>query len=97
MYVPLSQFPPDTKTDSVHIKLIQKSSSPVMVCRRPLRLTRTVHKSKTTLRAPRVKLADAKIDVSSSGGAQVSDEDEPADIREQMKALKLSDHRDCYN
>lgn len=54
---------------SVSNYLIQKSSSPVMVTRRPLRLARTVHKKLSSLnRDARMTLADAQIEKESKGG-----------------------------
>lgn len=54
---------------SVSNYLIQKSSSPVMVTRRPLRLARQVHKKLSTLqRESRVPLHEADIEKESHGG-----------------------------
>ncbi|GAA6005033.1 hypothetical protein JCM10207_008484 [Rhodosporidiobolus poonsookiae] len=81
---------------SVSNYLIQKSSSPVMVTRRPLRLSRTVHRKLASLdRAPRVALADAQIDKESHGQAV----DQPAgapgegaegeEVREEVRGMEV--------
>ncbi|KAI5476160.1 Usp (universal stress protein) family protein [Pseudohyphozyma bogoriensis] len=77
---------------SVSNYLIQKSSSPVMVTRRPLRLARTVHKKLSLIsREPRVALADAAIEKESQGGAVNDDPKEPEDIKEEIKNMEISD------
>lgn len=75
---------------SVSNYLIQKSSSPVMVTRRPLRVSRTVHRKLSTLnREARTTLAGAQTEKESKGGAVDGDEDEPADISEQVQKLAV--------
>ncbi|GAA5906620.1 hypothetical protein JCM6882_008076 [Rhodosporidiobolus microsporus] len=55
--------------------LVQKSSAPVMVTRRPLRVSRTVHRKLASLdRTPRVSLADANIEKESHAQAVDSPE-----------------------
>ncbi|GAA5822014.1 hypothetical protein JCM11251_004825 [Rhodosporidiobolus azoricus] len=55
--------------------LVQKSSAPVMVTRRPLRVSRTVHRKLASLdRTPRVSLADANIEKESHAQAVESPE-----------------------
>ncbi|KAM0746397.1 adenine nucleotide alpha hydrolases-like protein [Meredithblackwellia eburnea MCA 4105] len=77
---------------SVSNYLLQKSSVPVMVTRRPLRLARTVHKRLSMLnRESRVPLAEAAIEKDSQGGAAGDDPSEPPDIAEQVKKLEISD------
>ena len=76
---------------SVSNYLIQKSSSPVMVTRRPLRVSRTVHRKLSTLnREARTSLARAQTEKESKGGA-VEDAAEPSDIHEQVEMLTMHD------
>ncbi|BGP47130.1 hypothetical protein JCM10450v2_002982 [Rhodotorula kratochvilovae] len=65
--------------------LIQKSSAPVMVTRRPLRVSRTVHRKLSSLdRTARTSLADATIDKESHAQA-VDDPEERATEGEDVK------------
>lgn len=78
---------------SVSNYLLQKSSSPVMVTRRPLRRTRTVdqRRSKSTLnREPRMRLQDAATEKASHGGAQVGDDPEGEHIAEEIRKMEIS-------
>lgn len=78
---------------SVSAYLVHKSSQPVMVTRRPLRVPRTTHRKISSLnREARVSLANASIEKTSQGGAAEDDPDEPEDVREQVKAMEISDH-----
>lgn len=79
---------------SVSNYLLQKSLSPVMVTRRPLRVTRVVdrHRSKTSLnRNPRMSLKDAAIDKESHGGTKITDSDEPTNIAEVVEHMAISE------
>lgn len=76
---------------SVSNYLIQKSSSPVMVTRRPLRVSRTVHRKLSTLnREARTSLARAQTEKESRGGA-VEEPAEPSDIHEQVEKMTVHD------
>jgi nucleotide-binding universal stress UspA family protein len=76
---------------SVSNYLIQKSSSPVMVTRRPLRVSRTVHRKLSTLnREARTSLARAQTEKESKGGA-VEEPAEPSDIHEQVEKMTVHD------
>ncbi|GAA6029860.1 hypothetical protein JCM8097_001083 [Rhodosporidiobolus ruineniae] len=73
--------------------LVQKSSAPVMVTRRPLRLSRTVHRKLASLdRTPRVSLADAAIEKESHAQA-VDHPEEHAEgeegAREEVAGMEL--------
>ncbi|BGP15027.1 hypothetical protein JCM10213_002828 [Rhodosporidiobolus nylandii] len=72
--------------------LVQKSSAPVMVTRRPLRLSRTVHRKLASLdRTPRVALADAAIEKESHAQAVDHPEDATAGeegSKEEVEGLK---------
>lgn len=75
---------------SISNYLIQKSSAPVMVCRRPLRVARTVHRSKTLLnREPRMPLAAAQTEKEATGGVVAQDANEPADISDRIAQLSV--------
>ncbi|KAK4698251.1 hypothetical protein P7C70_g8031, partial [Phenoliferia sp. Uapishka_3] len=79
---------------SVSNYLLQKSSVPVMVTRRPLRLARTVHKKLSSLnRESRVPLSEAVIEKESNASAADDDAPEPADVAEQIKKMAISDHK----
>ncbi|GAA5841211.1 hypothetical protein JCM9279_000580 [Rhodotorula babjevae] len=73
--------------------LIQKSSAPVMVTRRPLRVSRTVHRKLASLdRMPRTSLADATIDKESHAQAVDDPEDratEGEDVKERVEEMSV--------
>ncbi|BGP54744.1 hypothetical protein JCM8202v2_002331 [Rhodotorula sphaerocarpa] len=72
--------------------LVQKSSSPVMVTRRPLRVSRTVHRKVSSLdRTARVSLADAAIEKESHAQAVDAPEEHPEgkDTKEEVKELQM--------
>ncbi|GAA5986757.1 hypothetical protein JCM10908_000883 [Rhodotorula pacifica] len=72
--------------------LVQKSSSPVMVTRRPLRVSRTVHRKVSSLdRTARVSLADAAIEKESHAQAVDDPEEhqEGKDIKEEVSELQM--------
>lgn len=76
---------------SVSNYLIQKSSSPVMVTRRPLRVSRTVHRKLSSLnREARTTLAGAQTEKESRGG-EVEEDKEPEDIHEQVQKMSVHD------
>ncbi|KAL8290289.1 hypothetical protein RQP46_003228 [Phenoliferia psychrophenolica] len=79
---------------SVSNYLLQKSSAPVMVTRRPLRLARTVHKKLSMLnRESRVPLSEAQIEKESNAGAADDDDPEPQDVAEQIKKMEIHGDR----
>ncbi|GAA6057142.1 hypothetical protein JCM3770_004844 [Rhodotorula araucariae] len=73
--------------------LIQKSSAPVMVTRRPLRVSRTVHRKLSSLdRTARTSLADATIDKESHAQAVDSPEEratEGKDVKERVGEMSV--------
>ncbi|GAA5971881.1 hypothetical protein JCM11641_001554 [Rhodosporidiobolus odoratus] len=74
--------------------LVQKSSAPVMVTRRPLRVSRTVHRKLASLdRTPRVALADAVIEKESHGQAVDQPDEEGATegegVREEVRGMSV--------
>ncbi|GAA5869926.1 hypothetical protein JCM3774_000530 [Rhodotorula dairenensis] len=72
--------------------LVQKSSSPVMVTRRPLRVSRTVHRKVSSLdRTARVSLADAAIEKESHAQAVDDPEEhqEGAEIKEEVQGMHM--------
>lgn len=76
---------------SLSAYLIQKSSIPVMVCRRPLRIAKPA--SKIHLDSTRVhrSLANAEIEMVSKGGEKVDDPAEADDIKEKVAALTIGE------
>ncbi|SGY80290.1 BQ5605_C008g05349 [Microbotryum silenes-dioicae] len=77
---------------SVSNYLLQKSSCPVMVVRRPLRLSRTTHRKLSSLnREARRPLSEAIIESESRGGTVGDDADEPEDVKEKVKCMSISD------
>ncbi|KWU47457.1 adenine nucleotide alpha hydrolases-like protein [Rhodotorula sp. JG-1b] len=72
--------------------LVQKSSSPVMVTRRPLRVSRTVHRKVSSLdRVARVTLAEAAIEKESHAQAVDDPEEhqEGSEIKAEVKELQM--------
>ncbi|BGP07098.1 hypothetical protein JCM10049v2_002928 [Rhodotorula toruloides] len=73
--------------------LVQKSSAPVMVVRRPLRVSRTVHRKISSLdRTARVALADAAIEKESHAQAVDQPENEKVegeDVKERVGEMEV--------
>ncbi|POY74085.1 hypothetical protein BMF94_2897 [Rhodotorula taiwanensis] len=72
--------------------LVQKSSSPVMVTRRPLRVSRTVHRKVSSLdRTARVSLAEAAIEKESHAQAVDAPEEhqEGQEIQAEVKEMQM--------
>ncbi|KAM0788831.1 hypothetical protein ACM66B_002917 [Microbotryomycetes sp. NB124-2] len=77
---------------SVSNYLIQKSSVPVMVTRRPLRSSRRVQRKLSSLnRQARVSLAEASIEKDSHAGAIEDDPDEGQEVQEKVAQMEISD------
>ncbi|SCV71046.1 BQ2448_3808 [Microbotryum intermedium] len=77
---------------SVSNYLLQKSSCPVMVVRRPLRLSRTTHRKLSSLnREARRPLSEAIIESESRGGSVGDDACEPDDVKEKVQNMSISD------
>ncbi|GAA5854563.1 hypothetical protein JCM8547_004886 [Rhodosporidiobolus lusitaniae] len=78
--------------------LVQKSSAPVMVTRRPLRTSRTVHRKLASLdRTPRVSLADAAIEKDSNAQAVDQPEEghvEGENVKEEVKGMSMGSAAD---
>ncbi|KAK4055639.1 hypothetical protein OIV83_000185 [Microbotryomycetes sp. JL201] len=79
---------------SVSNYLIQKSSVPVMVTRRPLRSSRRVQRKLSSLnRQARVSLAEASIEKDSHAGAIEDDPEEGEEIQEKIAHMDISDKK----
>ncbi|KAK4057862.1 hypothetical protein OIO90_001081 [Microbotryomycetes sp. JL221] len=77
---------------SVSNYLIQKSSVPVMVTRRPLRTSRRVQRKLSSLnRQARVSLAEASIEKDSHAGAIEDDPDEGEEVQERVQNMEIHD------